>query len=166
MQIAFSNNPVPDVSGKDSVFLAGPTPRDKDTPSWRPAVIEIFKNYDFDGCIFVPEWDWSLGEMQCDYNTQIEWELEALEKADVIGFWVPRDLKKMPAFTTNVEFGLYLKSNKIVYGRPNDAPKMRYLDKLYKDWYMEKPKTTIETFVESIIYGRLLSKNLEKFRKG
>jgi len=38
----------------------------------------------------------------------------------------------MPAFTTNVEFGTYVKSGRIVYGRPDDAPNNRYLDWLYK----------------------------------
>lgn len=34
----------------------------------------------------------------------------------------------MPAFTTNVEFGEDLHSGKMLYGRPDGAPKMRYLD--------------------------------------
>lgn len=35
----------------------------------------------------------------------------------------------MPAFTTNIEFGEDLHSGKIMYGRPDNAEKCRYLDK-------------------------------------
>ena len=59
------------------------------------------------------------------------WEREALINATVILFWVPRKLPDMSAFTTNVEFGYWLHSGKVVYGRPNDASKIKYLDWLY-----------------------------------
>ena len=38
----------------------------------------------------------------------------------------------MPAFTTNVEFGYWIHTGKVIYGRPDDARKIRYLDWLYK----------------------------------
>ena len=38
----------------------------------------------------------------------------------------------MPAFTTNVEFGYYIHTGKITYGRPEKAPKTKYLDWLYE----------------------------------
>ena len=43
-------------------------------------------------------------------------------------FWVPRELRTMPAFTTNVEFGIWADSGKAVLGYPPKAPKCRYLD--------------------------------------
>ena len=38
----------------------------------------------------------------------------------------------MPAFTTNVEFGYWLHTGKVLYGRPDSAKKIKYLDWLYK----------------------------------
>jgi len=49
-------------------------------------------------------------------------------RADLIVFWVPRELATMPAFTTNVEFGEDYDSCRCLYGRPAEAPKCRYLD--------------------------------------
>ena len=63
-----------------------------------------------------------------EYDKQVNWELEHLNKANVIMFWIPRDLKNLPGFTTNVEYGMFLKSGKIVLGYPAGAPKMKYLD--------------------------------------
>lgn len=120
MQIAHSFSPIP-----KSIFLAGPTPRSSDVKSWRPAAIEVLEWLGFDGTVYVPEHpDWSA---QGTYDKQIHWEWEAINAATIVAFWVPRDLETMPAFTTNVEFGLLANSDKIVLGYPHDAPKNRYL---------------------------------------
>ncbi|GAA2388930.1 hypothetical protein Cme02nite_71470 [Catellatospora methionotrophica] len=42
-------------------------------------------------------------------------------------FWVPRDLATLPGFTTNVEWGRWESSGRVVLGAPADAPGMRYL---------------------------------------
>ena len=42
-------------------------------------------------------------------------------------FWIPRDLEKLPGFTTNIEAGEWLHSGKLVIGAPDEAPKIRYL---------------------------------------
>ncbi len=111
-----------------SIFLAGPTPRDEATKSWRPEALELLKQLGFDGHVYVPEQaDWAKHD---HYDNQVTWEWEALSISTVAVFWVPRDLKVMPAFTTNVEFGLMIASGKCLLGYPEDAPKMRYLGHL------------------------------------
>jgi len=114
-----------------SIFLAGPTPRSKDVPSWRPEAIRAFEELGFEGNLFVPEP--RDGKFTSDYYNQIEWELDHIDKAHVVMFWIPRDLETMPGFTTNVEFGLLVRdmSKVLALGHPEDAPKMRYLDALY-----------------------------------
>ncbi len=57
----------------------------------------------------------------------------------------------MPAFTTNVEFGLYLNSGKIVYGRPDNAPKNRYLDYIYEKEYSKKPFSSLEETLKTCV---------------
>ncbi len=109
-----------------SIFLAGPTPRDPSVPSWRPEALEILQRLQFDGHVFVPESeDWSSHD---NYDGQIKWEIDGLDRASTIVFWIPRDIATMPAFTTNVEFGLYIKSGKTVVGWPEGAPKTKYLE--------------------------------------
>ena len=99
-----------------SIFLAGPTYRSGDEiisdSFWRKDAIKIFEKLQFDGIVFVPELKDSL---KWNYDNQVEWEFECLENCTVIAFWVPRDLKNLPAFTTNVEFGRYVGNNKTVY---------------------------------------------------
>jgi hypothetical protein len=113
-----------DDSGAPSIFLAGPTPRDPHTPSWRPAAIAALRDAGHDGVIYDPE---DRGGWNGDYDDRIDWEHAALSAADTIAFWIPRELTAMPAFTTNVEFGYWIDSGKVVAGGPPDAPKNRYL---------------------------------------
>src|SRR5262245_26798698 len=84
-----------------AVFLAGPTPRRPEVPSWRPAAIDLLRER-WTGdrlVVFSPE---PAGGVAADYHNQIEWEERGLNLADCVLFWVPRDLATMPAFTTNV----------------------------------------------------------------
>ncbi len=131
---------------RKSIFLAGPTPRSNEILSWRNQALKILEELNFDGDVYVPESKKSSFGKSLDipFKEIVNWELEHLSRADVICFWIPRDLKTMPAFTTNVEFGYHIKTGKIVYGRPHDAPKNRYLDFLYEKEYNEKPCETLE----------------------
>ena len=114
-----------------AIFLAGPTPRDPETPSWRPEALRILADLGYGGVVFVPEP--AGGDWAGSYTDQAEWEKMGLEMADKIAFWVPRDLRTMPAFTTNVEFGRYCQSGKAILGVPDGAPKTRYLEWLAGD---------------------------------
>lgn len=137
------------IDGNKSIFLAGPTPRGNDTVSWRKEACEKLKELGFDGVVYVPEYStWKVKE---DYVDQAMWEREGLTKATVIVFWIPRSLPDMPAFTTNVEFGYWLSSNKVVYGRPDDAVKIKYLDWLYEFDYNEKPFNNLDELLNGAI---------------
>jgi hypothetical protein len=74
-------------------------------------------------------------EVSRSYDGQVQWETDALTAATCILFWVPRDLSpdasgypRMGALTTNVEFGIWLRSGKVVLGFPPWARKMAYLE--------------------------------------
>lgn len=109
----------------NSLFLAGPTPRSQDVASWRPRALEILEELNFEGTVFIPEPE--NGKFSVEYDDQIGWETEALKLASVIVFWVPRSLPDMPAFTTNIEWGMWYNSGKVVFGAPPDAPKNKYM---------------------------------------
>ena len=57
----------------------------------------------------------------------------------------------MPAFTTNVEFGYWIHTGKILYGRPDDAKKIKYLDWLYKTDTNNEPYSYLEELLNSSI---------------
>lgn len=137
------------IKGEKSIFLAGPTPRDKDTISWRVDAVKILEKLGFDGIVYVPEY--STWKPKTDYVDQAMWERKGLSNATIIAFWIPRHLPDMPAFTTNVEFGYWLHSGKVVYGRPNDAEKIKYLDWLYKLDYNKEPIDSLEELLKICI---------------
>ena len=124
MEVVYAHEEQPKPA-KQSLFLAGPSPRNPGDPNWRPRALTLLAER-FKGTVFVPLP--RNGQWLPDYDAQIEWELRHLTSASVIAFWIPRDLKTLPGFTTNVEFGMYLKSGKIVLGSPPETPKMRYLE--------------------------------------
>jgi 8-oxo-dGTP pyrophosphatase MutT (NUDIX family) len=131
MTVVYAGEDFPTTVRK-TLFLAGPTPRDPDVASWRPEALRLLKELGYDGHVFVPE---NRNKGPYDFLGQVGWEYEALNRADVIVFWVPRDMKDMPALTTNIEWGLWCDSGKAVFGAPDNAPNMRYMK-----WQCDKLK--------------------------
>lgn len=133
MRVIYARQKFP-TSCRKTLFLAGPSPRgDKVTglsnvPTWRTEAIRLLRENDFAGDVYVPEPEDGKWSME-DYDEQFDWENEGLERADCILFWVPRDLKTLPGFTTNHEHGEYFRFGKTVLGAPSfrGTPKMRYL---------------------------------------
>jgi hypothetical protein len=108
-----------------SIFLAGPSPRAATHYNWRLEALQVLEDAGYGGEVYVPlprDGNWLT-----DYDAQVEWELHYLNAAQCIAFWIPRDLDTLPGFTTNVEFGLFAHTKKVILGAPEGAPKTRYL---------------------------------------
>ena len=121
----YADDRIPKYGNK--VFLAGPTPRKLDVEGWRDTMTKELREAGYLGHVLIPEK--RNPEDGYDYDNQIYWEEEALESADLILFWIPRDLETMPGFTTNNEYGEWMKSGKVILAYPEGAPKMRYMHK-------------------------------------
>lgn len=138
MEVIYANQKFPKET-KKKIFLAGPTLREDSVASWRIEALRILEELGYYGHVFVPEPE--NGIWQRDYYGQIEWEKKGLSMADCVIFWIPRDIEILPGFTTNVEFGMYAGSGKIVLGAPKDAPKMKYLRALGEDYDVPQAET-------------------------
>lgn len=126
MNIIYARQPIDKTKlTSGSVMLCGPTPRTADVLSWRPEAIRRFRELGYGGTLLVPENE--SGICQGDYIEQVEWEEEALTRANCIMFWIPRKMDTMPGFTTNVEFGTWMRSGRVVLGCPPEAEKVKYL---------------------------------------
>lgn len=138
---------------KKTIFLAGPSlrPGQEEINSWREDAIKILEDKGFNGTVFCPEpRDMEFSE-NFDYDKQILWEDKYLNLADCIVFWIPRDLSqdkngnfKLPAFTTNIEWGHWADSGKVVYGAPADADKNNYIDFYAEQYNIEKANNLTE----------------------
>lgn len=111
------------------LFLAGPCPRGTTEQTqwqgqWHAQAVEILNRYGYNITVCIP----LPYETDKDFEDGVRWEDACMNRADAILFWVPRDLEKLPGFTTNVEFGEYMDSGKVVLAYPEGAPKMRYLE--------------------------------------
>jgi hypothetical protein len=147
-----------------SIFLAGPSPRGDMRYHWRPEALGILESLGFQGQVFVPlreDGTWLGNDVW-----QIDWELVHLEAASVIAFWVPRDLVHLPGFTTNVEYGLFVRSGKVVLGCPDTAVKMGYLRHLAYRFNVPLCSTLRHTLVKTIELSRIKYKTAEELLAG
>jgi 8-oxo-dGTP pyrophosphatase MutT (NUDIX family) len=124
-EIVYAREPFP-TRVKKSIFLAGPTPREAGVAGWRLEALATLKTLGFDGHVFLPEP--RDGQWLSNYDEQIDWEEEGLNRADVIIFWVPREFPTMPALTTNIEWGEWKASGKVLFGAPSWAKNIRYIE--------------------------------------
>lgn len=130
VDVVYAREDIP--SGARAVFLAGPTPRaGASVESWRPAAIaELATRWKGDQPLTVLTPESRGGKRAEHYDDQVEWETAARRRADAILYWIPRDLRTLPGFTTNVEFGLDVTSGRAVLGAPPTCPspeRNRYL---------------------------------------
>lgn len=149
MRLVYALEEIPDSS--PSVFLAGPTPRNDKVESWRPAMLEVLREVGYDGVAYLPEP--RHGQWPRHYIDQMKWELEAISKSTWSFVWVPRNLDTLPGFTTNIEFGemLHTRPDRMLYGRPDGAPKTRYMDQRYESVCGRKPSTTMNEMVDELM---------------
>jgi len=143
---------------KPTMFLAGPTVRGNQPhlTSWRFEACRILKEKGFDGDVIIPEFTNKIESDKYRYDLPV-WEFEGLTKSHAIMFWIPRT-KELIGLTTNHEFGYWMvrDRNKVVYGRPDDAYRMKYLDIM---WVEDAKRTgancpiynTLEKTVEASI---------------
>lgn len=150
MEVIYSDQVINvDKINKRSFFLAGPTPRNAYAPSWRQHALGYLEDLKFNGFVLVPELQ--IRSKKYDYLNQVEWEKLGLTVATRIIFWVPRKMPDMPGLTTNVEFGRYVTSGRIYYGRPDTADHIKYLDWLYKDTVGREPFNDLRKMLEYVV---------------
>jgi len=113
-----------------TVFLAGPTVRGNQThlKSWRLDAAKLFADKGFDGNLIIPEFTSPTESDKYRYDIPV-WEYNGLQKSHVIMFWIPRT-RELIGLTTNHEHGYWMARDrdKVVYGRPDDAYRVSYLD--------------------------------------
>lgn len=126
IKIVYAQSPLPTTVTK-TIYLAGPTDRNLRPTPWRQDALQILRDLSFDGHVFVPELE--DGAWNGDRDAQWAWEDAAMSRADAIVFWMPRDLETMPGFTTNIEWGLYAGSGRVVLGVPSGAPKTDWMER-------------------------------------
>lgn len=151
MKVVYAKQPFPS-EWSSAIFLAGPTPRSNEVPSWRPEALRLLEEMGYPGVVLVPEvsdGEWKSGADA--YLSQVEWEKQGLEISDVHVFWVPRDMDLMPALTTNVEFGRYVTSGKVVLGAPEWAKSVRYLAWMQNDVNGEGMHPTLESTLRAAL---------------
>jgi 8-oxo-dGTP pyrophosphatase MutT (NUDIX family)/nucleoside 2-deoxyribosyltransferase len=136
-------------------FLAGPTPRTKDVASWRPQALEyiteIAKEKNIDVHVFIPEYRNSRSR-RISLEDMVEWDKRALNRADMIIFWLPRNLETFPGYTTNIEWGWWFRSGKVVFGAPDYAEKVDYVKIKAREENVSIFDTLYETIMGAFAY--------------
>lgn len=118
---------------RNSIFLAGPCPRDNFADDWRFEAFEILKELGFNGTVITPtneNYQTYLQNHDKDETLlkQTKWEYETMHKCSALVFWIPRS-KEHPARTTNIEFGEWHDKDGVYIGWPAEAIHNEYLQK-------------------------------------
>ena len=139
---------IPPKSDIKTIFLAGSIEMDK-AIDWQKYCEEALKdNY----IIFNPrrdEWDssWSQTIENDNFNEQVTWELNALEKADIIIMYFAGNTMSPISL---VEFGLYAQSNKMKVVVEENFWRKGNIDIVCKRYNIEQFKT-LEHLIENLI---------------
>lgn len=154
--------------GFPTIFLAGPTVRGNqpNLTSWRFEAVRLFKErfakekawlYSEINLI-IPEFTDKTASDKYRYDIPV-WEYFGLTHADVILFWIPRT-RDLIGLTTNHEHGYWMarEREKMVYGRPDDAYRITYLDIMWvedakrRHWFSQCPiYNTLEKSVDASV---------------
>lgn len=155
MKVVYARESFPP-SVVSSIFLAGPTSRGDIPVSWRLEALATLADLGYQGDVYVPETNPDVTST-FDYESQVEWETEALNRADCILFWIPRSAE-LPGLTTNDEWGAWKGSGKVVLGTPAGAWSVRY-QKLFAEQNkipcLFTLRETLEAAVSFVTPGRL-----------
>lgn len=127
MKIVYSQQPIPNEINK-SIFLAGPSLRPGQVgESWRLKALEILEILEYDGVVFVPEFEGGVFDENFNWSNQVNWESRCLRCADHILFNINRDIENnLLGLTTNTEYGQWMDSGKCVLVTPLNADKVEY----------------------------------------
>lgn len=105
---------------KNSVFLAGPCPRENYRETdWREKTYDIFENLGFDGYVLNPTNENYNADDPDALKKQTDWEYEAMHKASAIIFNLDRT-KEHPGMTTCVEIADYWHGPGLYVYMPDD----------------------------------------------
>lgn len=165
-KLVYTGMKISEKSKDFSVFLAGPSPRSAAVQSWRPDMITELRVAGFKGNIIIPEYKdeyESENPKSFVYDKRIAWEVYWLNRANAILFWVPRNMSTMPALTTNIEFGEFMKSKKVILGYPTNAEHVTYMSVRAK--WLNMP--VVNTMIGAVDYivkkeQKFLSKTTKK----
>ena len=120
-----------------SVFLAGSIEMGK-AENWQKYIENGFTNTDI--IILNPrrdDWDssWSQDISNDKFREQVEWELRAMERADIIVVYFDPDTRSP---ITLLEFGLFAKSGKLIVCCPDGFWRKGNVDIVCKKFRIEK----------------------------
>ncbi len=80
-----------------------------------------------------------------------EWNEEAIKNSNAVVLWVSKPQSETPSFTRCVNFEELISTGKLLYGRPNDADRLKYIDWLYEFDMSEKPFASMEELIDTAI---------------
>jgi len=108
-----------EIGNRFTVFLAGSIEMGK-AENWQAKMEKEFSKFD-NVCLLNPrrdDWDsdWKQEITNPEFNQQVNWELDALEKADLIVFYFSPETQSP---ITLLELGLFARSGKLVVCCPN-----------------------------------------------
>lgn len=131
-----------------TIFLAGSIEMDK-AVNWQKKCEELLQN---DYIIFNPrrnEWDssWSQTIENQNFKEQVDWELNALEKADIIIMYFAGDTMSPISL---LEFGLYAQSNKMKVVVEENFWRKGNIDIVCERYAIEQFKT-LEELIQNLL---------------
>lgn len=140
---------IPDLTGKFSVFLAGSIEMGK-AVDWQSKIENRLK--DLDAIILNPrrdDWDssWVQSIENAQFRGQVEWELEAQEKAGMIAMYFDPETKSPISL---LELGLFAQTGKMLVCCPEGFWKKGNVDVVCNRYNVEQV-STLDELISSVV---------------
>lgn len=139
------------LNNKPSIFLAGSIDQGE-AVDWQAQIIDALSVHNLDIVILNPRrdsWDptWDQNDSNLDFVRQVNWELNAMDKANMI---VMHFAPKTKAPVSMLELGLYADKNKLIVCCPDGYWRKGNVDIICKK-YKIKQVDTVQDLTYTII---------------
>jgi len=131
MDIIYAREPFP-IKITKTLYLADYSTEKPRISTWYQDALDILAQKQYDGSVYVPFIP--DGSSFQDFSEQLVWHQTAMDRSDVIVFWIPGDSEQFTTYMTFTEFERRVKGRNVIWGYPRNISRLNVMDELARQY--------------------------------